>query len=257
MTQVFGLLLEKVPLRNGLPYPLVDCLEYFNTHSAALSTEGLFRVPGNIAIVNEIKKMYNMGQTVDLNKYDVHTVGSVFKVFFRELPDSLVTQENTDLFLVFIELDKIDKNQTLKKMQNLLGELPPVYFQVLKALIEFLVKVAARSENNKMDSKNLSLIFGPNIFNQQNVLDLMRADNPAPICTQYFIDNYNAIFDDLIIKPAIASHTLQESYSQVPSKHIAVPSKPLPPRPPMKALPSVPPPREKKETDVQQPVSIL
>lgn len=82
-----------------------------------------------------------------------------------------------------------------------------MYLAVLKALIGFLVEVAAHSSSNMMDSKNLSIslwdpphlpnssaVFGPNIFNKQDVRDMLRADNPAMTCTQYFIDNYAQIF---------------------------------------------------------------
>ena len=107
-----------------------------------------------------------------------------------------MTDENTDLFLAHIEMEQmVGKELTIKKLQVILNELPEIYYSVLKELIYILVKVNNKNELNKMDSKNLSLIFGPNIFNHQNALDLMRPDNPAIICTQYFIDNFYNIFN--------------------------------------------------------------
>ena len=55
---------------------------------------------------------------------------------------------------------------TIGKMRSVLREFPKfaprpthpsVYFDVLKALVGFLVKVAARADANKMDSHNLAL----------------------------------------------------------------------------------------------------
>ncbi|ELP87453.1 hypothetical protein EIN_097200 [Entamoeba invadens IP1] len=160
MKKVFGVQLEDVELYEGVPKPVYDTLCYFHHHPDLLETEGLFRVSGSLTNILEIKKLYNEGQQVDLEKYDVHTVSATFKAFFRELPESLVTAENTDLFLVFIELDQKfnqDKNKTITKLQNVLNELPLVYLNVLKTLIQFLVLVEQKKDINKMDSKNLSL----------------------------------------------------------------------------------------------------
>ncbi|EKE41652.1 hypothetical protein ENUP19_0274G0081 [Entamoeba nuttalli] len=242
-SQIFGVLLEEVPLKEGLPLPVYDSLKYFKENPTLLETEGLFRIPGNMLVVNNLKKEYNEGKEVKLEGENIHTIASLFKLYFRELPDSLVTEENTDLFLVFIELDKIDKNQTIKKLQNVLKELPQVHLNVLKSLIGFLVQITEKSDLNKMDSRNLSLIFGPNIFNHQEALDLVRPDNPATTCTQYFIDNYHQIFDSLdVFFPLLntvdnntntpsQNSQINEVNSQQPlqsSNHLAIPNKPLP-----------------------------
>jgi hypothetical protein len=46
--------------------------------------------------------------------------------------------------------------------------LPPVHFAVLKAVIEHLARVAALSEN-KMDAKNLAIVFGWVIFGEDEL----------------------------------------------------------------------------------------
>ncbi|KAL7716566.1 RhoGAP domain containing protein [Entamoeba marina] len=250
--QTFGVLLEDVTLENELPKPVNDTIQYFN-HSTRKETEGLFRIPGNTTSVNEIKSLYNEGKSVTLEQYDIHTVASVFKAYFRELPDSLVTEENTDLFLVFIELDQIDKNLTISKLQNVLVDLPPIYFSVLKSLIGFLVEVSQCSVINKMNSHNLALIFGPNIFNKQDAFDMLRPDNPATTCTKYFIDNFHSIFDGLKPNPVFQPPVVEEkeetkeeteepkeieetipkpiSVEPTSSQQKVLPQKPLPPLP--------------------------
>jgi len=47
--------------------------------------------------------------------------------------------------------------------------LPPVHQATLKAILEHLARVAARNEKNKMDVKNLAIVFGGVIFGEDDL----------------------------------------------------------------------------------------
>ena len=47
--------------------------------------------------------------------------------------------------------------------------LPSVHQATLKAVVEHLARVAASSERNKMDPKNLAIVFGGVIFGEDEV----------------------------------------------------------------------------------------
>jgi hypothetical protein len=47
--------------------------------------------------------------------------------------------------------------------------LPAVHQATLKALVEHLARVTALSEKNKMDPKNLAIVFGGVIFGEDEV----------------------------------------------------------------------------------------
>lgn len=47
--------------------------------------------------------------------------------------------------------------------------LPPVHLAVLKAVVEHLSRVTALSEKNKMDAKNLAIVFGGVIFGEDEL----------------------------------------------------------------------------------------
>ena len=47
--------------------------------------------------------------------------------------------------------------------------LPPVHQATLKAVVEHLAKVASHSEKNKMDPKNLAIVFGSVIFGEDEM----------------------------------------------------------------------------------------
>lgn len=47
--------------------------------------------------------------------------------------------------------------------------LPPVHQATLKAILEHLARVAAHTEKNKMDFKNLAIVFGGVIFGEDEL----------------------------------------------------------------------------------------
>jgi hypothetical protein len=50
-----------------------------------------------------------------------------------------------------------------------LRRLPPVHYAVLKAIVEHLARVAAHAGKNKMDVKNISIVFGGVIFGEDEL----------------------------------------------------------------------------------------
>ena len=47
--------------------------------------------------------------------------------------------------------------------------LSPVHLVVLKVVVEHLARVAASSDKNKMDAKNLAIVFGGVIFGEDEL----------------------------------------------------------------------------------------
>ena len=47
--------------------------------------------------------------------------------------------------------------------------LPAIHQATLKALVEHLAKVASHSEKNKMDARNLAIVFGTVIFGEDEI----------------------------------------------------------------------------------------
>lgn len=50
-----------------------------------------------------------------------------------------------------------------------LRRLPPVHQATLRALLDHLSRVVAFSEKNKMDAKNLAIVFGGAIFGEDEM----------------------------------------------------------------------------------------
>lgn len=74
--------------------------------------------------------------------------------------------------------------------------LPPVHQAVLKALLEHLSRVAARTEKNKMDFKNLAIVFGGVIFGEDELPkggDLLSMQSWK--VRYFYIPAYNSLFN--------------------------------------------------------------
>lgn len=54
-------------------------------------------------------------------------------------------------------------------LRSKIRRLPPVHQATLKAIVEHLARVVAFSDKNKMDAKNLAIVFGVVIFGEDEI----------------------------------------------------------------------------------------
>ncbi len=54
-------------------------------------------------------------------------------------------------------------------LRSKIRRLPPIHQATLKALVEHLSRVASHSDKNKMDPKNLAIVFGSVIFGEDEI----------------------------------------------------------------------------------------
>ena len=136
-------------------------------------TEGIFRVPGDLDEVNNLKVKYDQlwcgkeslsldddgtSNFVDLmaNIQDAHLPASLLKLWYRELYEPLIPNEFYD--------ECIRNCDKPSECISVIQRLPQINKLVFTYLIRFL-KVFAASENvavTKMDASNLSMIMAPN-----------------------------------------------------------------------------------------------
>lgn len=98
-------------------------------------------------------------------------ISSLLKSFFRQLPDSLLTAE---LYPMFIDADKVeDPQRRMTTIRKLLRDLPEHHFETLKYLMLHLKRIVEHSEINKMEAKNLAIVFGPTLVRASGSRDNM------------------------------------------------------------------------------------
>eukprot|EP01129_Flabellula_baltica_P011354 TRINITY_DN4952_c0_g1_i2.p1 TRINITY_DN4952_c0_g1~~TRINITY_DN4952_c0_g1_i2.p1 ORF type:complete len:197 (-),score=37.89 TRINITY_DN4952_c0_g1_i2:631-1221(-) len=98
---MFGLPLDVVAFNfPGVDAPPVvkDCITYLMHHQSYLE-EGIFRISGSHTQMQEIRELYDRGDSVDLEEVmDPHCVAGILKLFLRELPATPFTVSRLNEF---------------------------------------------------------------------------------------------------------------------------------------------------------------
>ncbi|XP_052265586.1 rho GTPase-activating protein 24-like isoform X1 [Dreissena polymorpha] len=159
-----------------VPYIVESCSEFLKLNG--LETEGLFRLPGRMLLVRDLKDRFDEGEMVslDVEEVDVHSVASLLKQFLRELPECLIPFNRYQEFMNIAMRFQGQKSQDtrLEEVEGLrlaMTELPRDNYNCLKYLCNFLHMVADKTQFNKMDARNLARVFGPNIIRHPQMED--------------------------------------------------------------------------------------
>jgi hypothetical protein len=163
----------------------------------ALDTEGIFRLSGSQVQIDKYRDQFNQGAKVDLTpEIDHHTVSGLLKLFFREMPEPLLT---FDLYESFIAAQaERDTIKRIRYLRHLLTLLPVANRATLKYLIAFLSRVEKHAAVNKMAMHNLATVFGPNLLSLKDG-DVIRLVEDTPLVNglvNTFIKDYDMIFSD-------------------------------------------------------------
>ncbi|UMM23239.1 hypothetical protein L5515_004058 [Caenorhabditis briggsae] len=193
-----------------------------------MDTVGIYRIPGNTAAVNALKEsLSNKGfDSVDLSKVesldprwrDVNVVSSLLKMFLRKLPEPLLTDK---LYPFFIDANRISTHHNrLHKLRNLLRKLPRPHYDTLRFLIIHLSEITKHSDVNKMECRNLALMFGPSIVRPSD-------DNMATMVTH--MSDQCKIIETLIHYNIWMFDETSTTEDAVPEQHPADGQNPLEP----------------------------
>nr|XP_056713645.1 rho GTPase-activating protein 21 isoform X2 [Euleptes europaea] len=162
----FGVRLDDCPPAQSNKYiPLIVDVCCKLVEERGLEYTGIYRVPGNNAAISSMQEEINKGVTeIDIHDdkwRDLNVISSLLKSFFRKLPEPLFTN---DKYADFIDANrKEDPVERLKTLKRLIRDLPEHHYETLKFLSAHLKTVAENSEKNKMEPRNLAIVFGPTL----------------------------------------------------------------------------------------------
>ncbi|XP_077738980.1 protein FAM13A isoform X4 [Canis aureus] len=194
--KLFGVSLQDLQQQglteNGIPAIVGTLVDYLTKHG--LTQEGLFRVNGNVKVVEQLRWKFESGAPVELGKDgDVCSAASLLKLFLRELPESVIT---STLYPRFIQLFQDDRNDAQENsLRDLIKELPDTHYCLLKYLCQFLTKVAKHHVENRMNVHNLATVFGPNCFHVPPGLEGMKEQDICNKIMAKLLENYNTLFE--------------------------------------------------------------
>ncbi|XP_030804750.1 rho GTPase-activating protein 11A-like isoform X2 [Camarhynchus parvulus] len=145
-----------VPEYGYIPSFLVDTCEYLEEH---VHTEGLFRKSGSLVRIKALKSKLDQGENC-LSAALPCDVAGLLKQFFRELPEPILPPHLQEGLFRAQQLGNEKKTATVL-LSCLMADRT---IAALRYFFSFLRTVSLRSNENRMDSSNLAVIFAPNLL---------------------------------------------------------------------------------------------
>mmetsp|Transcript_17811 Transcript_17811/g.28831 ORF Transcript_17811/g.28831 Transcript_17811/m.28831 type:complete len:560 (+) Transcript_17811:438-2117(+) len=164
---VFGvpLSLQLESCHMPLPPVIVECIDYILKYGKDLT--GLFRIPGDGQDVINYKKAYNRGEHDLFPKQSghVHTVGSLLKAYFRDLPTPIVPEDMYKQVTKLGDQPCDDSSTMAYHLGDVMMSMPAQNFNVIGYLVHFLGYIARNwSEGTGMSAQNLAIVWAPTIL---------------------------------------------------------------------------------------------
>ncbi|KAK7694250.1 hypothetical protein QCA50_001430 [Cerrena zonata] len=240
---IFGVSLVDYATSRGLqdgeiPKIVKLCLK--EIEERGMDAEGIYRVSGRHAAVQELQHKIERNEAAfqfHAPQDDVYAVASLLKLYLRELPEPVFKFSLQERIQHTGDLDEHISND-FQLLRSKIRRLPPVHQATLKAIVEHLARVAAKSEKNKMDSRNLAIVFGSVIFGEDNLPkdgDLMSVQSWKDTLMEDLITHSYILFQSNQSPPLplapLGEAPAVVTYGSQSTKVIQVPP-PLPPRSP-------------------------
>uniref|UniRef100_A0A8P4KTR0 Breakpoint cluster region protein n=1 Tax=Dicentrarchus labrax TaxID=13489 RepID=A0A8P4KTR0_DICLA len=179
---VFGVKISTVTKRerSKVPYIVRQCLEEIERRG--IEEVGIYRVSGVATDIQALKTAFDTNHkdvSVMMSEMDVNAIAGTLKLYFRELPEPLFTDELYPNFAGGITLsDSVAKESC---MLNLLLSLPEPNLVTFLFLLDHLKRVAEKESINKMSLHNLATVFGPTLLRPSEKDSKIPANPTQPI----------------------------------------------------------------------------
>ena len=143
---------------------LPSCWHYFKcsgvVHSFFFQSEPLFQ--------KALRRAFDDARFPDLLSSqlvmkDIHSVSSLLKMYFRELPNPVCTFSLYDRFVSAVQSTDEDEERSYE-LRKVLGCLPKPNHRTLANLIRHLHRVSLHSDSTGMTAKNLAIVWAPNLL---------------------------------------------------------------------------------------------
>ncbi|KAJ0067825.1 hypothetical protein NL108_011043, partial [Boleophthalmus pectinirostris] len=162
---VFGVKINVVTKRERSKVPLIvrQCVEEIERRG--MEEVGIYRVSGVATDIQSLKAAFdtnNKDVSLMMSDMDVNAIAGTLKLYFRELPEPLFTDELYPNFAGGIALsDSVAKESC---MLNLLLSLPEPNLVTFLFILDHLKRIAENESINKMSLHNLATVFGPTLL---------------------------------------------------------------------------------------------
>ncbi|XP_032905773.1 rho GTPase-activating protein 32 isoform X2 [Amblyraja radiata] len=168
--RVFGCDLGEHLLNSGydVPQVLKSCTDFIEKYGVV---DGIYRLSGIASNIQKLRHEFDSEQIPDLTKdlylQDIHCVGSLCKLYFRELPNPLLTYQLYEKFSDSVSV--ASDEDRLVKIHDVIQQLPPPHYRTLEFLMRHLAQLATYSYITNMHTKNLAIVWAPNLLRSRQI----------------------------------------------------------------------------------------
>lgn len=148
------------------PQIVIDCIGYLRANQSVMQ-EGLFRIPGTNAVVEQIREAYTKQEYEDvlsvIPDVDANVVATTLKGYFRLLDDPIIPN---DLYEEFMDIQDSGHSQSQKNqlIAEKIRTLQSPNKEVLCYLMIFFKEVVAQQEINHMLPQTLATCIAPSMM---------------------------------------------------------------------------------------------
>ncbi|XP_075046609.1 rho GTPase-activating protein 33 isoform X5 [Mixophyes fleayi] len=202
--RVFGTDLGEHLLDSGeeVPRVLVSCAQFLEKYGVV---DGIYRLSGVSSNIQKLRHEFDSERIPDLSRdtylQDVHCVSSLCKLYFRELPNPLLTYR---LYHPFTEaMSASAEEEKLICVHDLIQQLPPPHYRTLEYLMRHLSRLSAHSDRTGMHARNLAIIWAPNLLRSRDMesvgtpgADAFREVRVQSVLVEFLLSNVETLFSD-------------------------------------------------------------
>ncbi|XP_039769514.1 rho GTPase-activating protein 32 isoform X5 [Ornithorhynchus anatinus] len=168
--RVFGCDLGEHLLNSGFEVPQVlqSCTSFIERYGIV---DGIYRLSGVASNIQRLRHEFDSEHIPDLTKepyvQDIHSVGSLCKLYFRELPNPLLTYQLYEKFSDAVSA--ATDEERLIKIHDVIQQLPPPHYRTLEFLMRHLSLLADYCSITNMHAKNLAIVWAPNLLRSKQI----------------------------------------------------------------------------------------
>ncbi|XP_041425767.1 rho GTPase-activating protein 33 isoform X1 [Xenopus laevis] len=202
--RVFGTDLGEHLLNSGeeVPRVLLCCTQFIEKYGVV---DGIYRLSGVSSNIQKLRHEFDSERTPDLSRdtflQDVHCVSSLCKLYFRELPNPLLTYR---LYQPFTEaMSAVTEEDKLIRVHDLIQQLPPPHYRTLEYLMKHLSQLSSHSDRTGMHARNLAIIWAPNLLRSRDMesvglpgADAFREVRVQSVLVEFLLCHVETLFSD-------------------------------------------------------------
>ncbi|KAL0436291.1 UNVERIFIED_CONTAM: Rho GTPase-activating protein 1 [Sesamum radiatum] len=196
---VFGVSTESMqlsydPRGNSIPTILL-LLQRHLYAQGGLQAEGIFRITAGNSQEEYVRDQLNRGVVPE--GIDVHCLAGLIKAWFRELPRGVLDS---------LSPEQVMQCQSEEDCDALVRLLPPTEAALLDWAINLMADVVQEEHRNKMNSRNIAMVFAPNMTQMADPLTALMYAVQVMNFLKTLIEKTLREREDSILEPAYTPH---------------------------------------------------